>query len=140
MVWESKNNYNPPPPSWTKKSNPPRVCKNIHSALKLIYYIYPNSIVFHENSRLITFIKNVCQWGMKQIHPPPSGSETISSPSFLRVLNGCSVIYAYGVAWCGRLVMVTKPHVTIYLRRYQIMRGSSILSIKMIDAWHLIIN
>ncbi len=42
---------------------PPQVHKKINTPppLKLIFYVFTNSIVFHENSLFITFIKNVCQ-------------------------------------------------------------------------------
>ncbi len=47
--------------------------------LELIFYIYPNSIAFHENSLFITFIRKYLPARHDKNSPPP--------PSPLQVLN-----------------------------------------------------
>ncbi len=50
---------NPPPPAHTKKFTK-----------SSSYFKYPNSLnVFQENNLFMTFIKHVCQYGIKEIHP-----------------------------------------------------------------------
>ncbi len=105
MVSDLKQNYNTL--HTQKKINYPRMHKNIQPSSSS-YFIYPNSIVFHENSLFMTFIilKKVCQWGMKTIHPlslfeiqsnpllAPHNSTTTPHPNFPTpqlVLNGRSL-------------------------------------------------
>ncbi len=64
LVSNSKKNYNLPF-MHMKKSNPLERVKKIQLPPFSSFYIHPNSIVFDENFLFITFIKNVCQWGMK---------------------------------------------------------------------------
>ncbi len=95
-----------------KKSNSLGACKNnqLPPYSSFIYYIYPNSFVFHENSLFITFIKNVCQWDMKtnstpiqdlkKFNPPPwSPNSTppeiwMTSPPTI-ITNGLFLMFAW---------------------------------------------
>ncbi len=63
------NKKSPHPPTKMHKKIPPPSMNS--------YFIYPNSTVFHENT-LMTFVKNVCQWRIKKIQSPPSGTENNS--------------------------------------------------------------
>ncbi len=77
-----------------KNPTPLERVQNKINPLELIFYIYPNLIVFHENSLFITFIKNVYQWGMDKnsyfpgsekystplLDPPPNSSPKFSQP------------------------------------------------------------
>ncbi len=61
-----------PPFACARKDQPPwaRKQKFNPTRLKFIFYTYPHSIVFHDNSLFITFIKNVCWGGIKTYSPP----------------------------------------------------------------------
>ncbi len=52
-----------------KITTPFESIKTFQPSLKLLFYTYPNSTGFNDTAFLI--VKNVCQWGMKKIHPPP---------------------------------------------------------------------
>ncbi len=61
-IWSATQNKITIPHLHFKISNPLERVKKKQPPLEHILYIYPNSIVFHENGFfLITFIKKVCQ-------------------------------------------------------------------------------
>ncbi len=95
--------------------------KKIHPPPTWAYFIYTKSFYFNENSRFMTFIKNVCQWDMNKISTPFRAWKDIHSPPWhpppphpkffwpLPVLNSCFLSILDHWPWCcdvdlGKLV------------------------------------
>ncbi len=72
---------------FAKKSTIPWACKK-HSTtpFKLIFHISKFNC-FHENSLFMTFVTNVCQWGLKKCHPLQGMKQIHTHPSLVQLFN-----------------------------------------------------
>ncbi len=107
------NKIHPIPPDHVKKKS---------TSPSSSFYIHRNSIVFHENSLFKTFIKNVCQWSIKNtpsvseknFPPPPCWSQKILTPPNFPLVSRCHsdlqqvnyfVVYVCYSTRCARPVL-----------------------------------